>query len=322
MAPIRFAVSAPTRIESTAAWTDELRRIEDMGFDRVVMADHFTDGYDLEPFVALTAAAMATTRLGLQTSVLGNDYRHPVLTARLAASLDVVSNGRFTLGLGAGWMRSDYEAAGIPLDPPGVRVSRLTEAIDVVVGLLSGGPFRYEGEHYQVHDLDLLPRTVQRPHPPIFVGGGSPRVLALGGRRAQMVGVLASLAAGAIGPEAIADQSRERVVEKIGWVRAAAASVGRGPDEVEIEMNHWLVRVTATAAEAEELLTKVAARQGVPVELIAASPAVLVGPLAQCIDTIRARRDELGISCFQLDAGFAPKDLDSLAPLVAALAGT
>ena len=130
-------------------------------------ADHFTGGYTFEPMVALTAAAAATTRLRLQTGVLGNDYRHPVLVHRMAALLDVVSDGRLVLGLGAGWITSDYEAAGIALDPPGVRVSRFAEALAVIKGLFGSAPFDFEGEHYSVHSLDGLPKPVQQPHPPL-----------------------------------------------------------------------------------------------------------------------------------------------------------
>jgi probable F420-dependent oxidoreductase len=318
--PFEFAVSAPTDVASGAEWLDGLRRIESLGFATVVMPDHFTDGYDLEPMVALSAAAAATSTLRLQTGVLGNDYRHPVLTARMAASLDLISDGRFVLGLGAGWMTSDYEAAGIPLDRAGVRVSRLDEAVQVVTGLLAGGRFRFSGEYYDV-DLELLPHTVQRPLP-LFIGGGSPRVLGIGGRHAHTVGVLARLRAGALGRHAIVDQTAERVAEKVGWVRDAAASVGRDPDSVRIEMNHWLVRVTDTAAEADAFLARVAARNDVTPELLAESPAVLVGTLGQIIEVLQARRERFGISCIQLDAGFAPKDIESLAPLVAALAET
>jgi probable F420-dependent oxidoreductase len=315
-----FSVSAPTRIGTLASWTDELRRIEDMGFAALVVADHFTGGYDLEPMIALTAAATATSTIRLQTGVLGNDYRHPVLTARMAAALDVVSEGRLTLGLGAGWMRSDYEAAGIELDRAGVRVSRLEEAIQVVSGLLAGGRFTFEGEHYRV-DLDLLPRTVQHPVP-LFVGGGSPRVLGIAARHAHVVGIVASLAAGELGRHAIVDLSAERVEEKIGWIRAAAAEAGRRPEDIRLEINHWLVRVTSTVAEAEEFLDKMAARNGVDAGLLAASPAVLVGPVGRITDELVARRERFGTSCIQLDAGFAPSDLASLAPVVAALAGS
>ena len=314
-----FNVSAPTKIESLKVWVDQIRRIEDMGFASVIMADHFTDGYDLEPMVALTAAAGATKTLRLQTGVLGNDYRHPVLTARMAASLDVISEGRFTLGLGAGWMISDYEAAGIQLDSAGVRVSRFNEAVQVIRGLLAGGRFAFSGEYYTV-DLELLPHCVQKPLP-LFIGGGSPRVLGVAGKNAQVVGVLASLAAGKIGPDAILDQSSARVKEKIGWVRDAAESVGRSLNDIHLEMNHWLVRVTKTQQEADDFLAKVASRNGVDVAYLRDSPAVLVGTTQGLVETLQMRRETIGISCIQLDAGFAPADLESLQPLVAALAG-
>ncbi len=315
-----FTVSAPFEIGSVASWCDELRRIEALGFHAVVMADHFTDGYTLEPVVALTAAAMATSKLRLQTGVLGNDYRHPVLAARMAAALDVVSEGRLTLGLGAGWMRSDYEAAGIPLDRAGVRVSRLDEALCVVRGLLGGGRFQFKGDHYQV-DLELFPETVQRPVP-LFVGGGGQRVLGIAGRHAQKVGIVANLGAGELGTHAIEDLSAERVEEKIGWVRAAAKAAGRSMDDITIEMNHWLVRVTESPREGQKFLAKVASRQGVTLQLLANSPAVLVGTVGQIVEQLLERRERFGINCIQLDAGFTPSNLDSLVPIVAELSGT
>src|SRR4051794_25288592 len=135
MHPFRFAATMPAPAPPIDDWHAQLRHLEDLGLSSVVAADHFTGGYAFEPMVALTAAAAATTRLRLQTGVLGNDYRHPVLVHRMAATLDLVSGGRFTLGLGAGWLRSDYEAAGIPLDPPGVRVGRLEESVQVLKAL-------------------------------------------------------------------------------------------------------------------------------------------------------------------------------------------
>src|ERR1700730_16437379 len=177
---LRFAITAP-RLNSVAAWRDQLGQIEDAGFDTVVVADRFTEGWDVEPMVALTAAAMATSRLRLQTGVLGNDYRHPVLVHRMAATLDVVSEGRFTLGLGAGWLRSDYEVAGIPLDPAGIRVTRLEEAVHVLRPLFGPAAVHHDGRHYRINGLTNVPAPVQRPHPPLLLGGGSPRVLRLAG---------------------------------------------------------------------------------------------------------------------------------------------
>lgn len=318
----RFAATMPPPTLPLADWQRALCDLEALGITTVVAADHFTDGYTFEPMVALTAAASCTTTLRLQTGVLGNDYRHPVLVHRMAAVLDVVSEGRLILGLGAGWMTSDYEAAGIPLDPPGVRVDRFEEALAVVAGLFGEAPFDFDGTHYRIRALDGLPKPVQRPHPPLFVGGGSPRVLRIAGRHADIVGINASLRAGALGAHAIEDLSVERVSEKIGWARDGAARVGRDADSLEFEMNHWLAKVTPSAAAATDLLERVATRNGVDPALLAASPSVLVGTANQIVDALRARRDELGISYLQLDAGFPTPDLHAFAPVIAELTGT
>lgn len=322
MHPFRFTATMPPPSQPLADWQASLRRLEDLGLDAVVAADHFTGGYAFEPMVALTAAAACTTDLRLQTGVLGNDYRHPVLVHRMAALLDVISDGRLVLGLGAGWMTSDYEAAGIALDAPGVRVGRFAEALAVVKGLFGDAPFDFHGDHYTITGLDGLPKPVHHPHPPIFVGGGSPRVLRIAGREADIVGINASLRAGELGAHAVRDLSRERVAEKIGWAREGAEAAGRDFAGIELEMNHWLTRVTPTPAAARDFVERVAARHEVDPELLAESPSVLVGTVAQIVDTLQARRDELGISNLQLDAGFPTPDLDSFAPVIAQLAGT
>lgn len=317
---IRFSVSAPAWAGSLDAWQADLRRLEDAGFHAVVAADHFTAGWDVEPLVTLTAAALSTTTLRVQTGVLGNDYRHPVLVHRAAATLDALSGGRLILGLGAGWLTSDYEAAGIPLDAPGTRVERLEEAVAVVKGLFRAEPLHHEGRHYRIDGLQGVPACVQRPHPPLFLGGGSPRVLRLAGREADIVGIVASLRAGTLGRDAVVDLSRESVEQKLGWVREGIAASGRTTDDVTVEINHWLVRVTGTEAEADAFLEKMADRYDVAPEILRESPAVLVGTVAQLVDVVRARHEQLGISYFQLDAGFPPADVESLFPLVEALA--
>lgn len=322
MHPFHFAATMPAPAAPLADWHTRLRHLEELGLSSIVAADHFTGGYTFEPMVALTAAAAATTTLRLQTGVLGNDYRHPVLVHRMAALLDVVSDGRLVLGLGAGWMTTDYEAAGIALDPPGVRVSRFAEALAVVKGLFGPEPFDFAGEHYTVRALDGLPKPVQRPRPPLFVGGGSPRVLRLAGREADIVGINASLRAGELGADAVRDLSVERVAEKIGWAREGAVAAGRDPDALELEMNHWLARVTPNASAADDLLARMGTRFDVDPAVLAASPSVLVGTASQIVDTLQARREQLGISYLQLDAGFPTPDLDAFAPVIATLAGT
>jgi probable F420-dependent oxidoreductase len=320
--PIRFAASLPAPAQPFSSWRDALCHLEDLGVDTLVAADHFTAGYEFEPMVALTAASQATSSVRLQTGVLGNDYRHPVLVHRMAALLDVVSDGRFVLGLGAGWMISDYESAGLALDPPGVRIDRLEESITIVKALFGDRPCTFVGEHYRVTELEGLPKPVQRPHPPLFLGGGSPRVLRLAGREADLVGINASLQRGALGAHAIRDLSRDRVLEKIAWVRDGAATAGRAWDEVELEMNLWLARITRTVDEGRDFLDRVASTHDVDPGLLAESPSVLVGTVEQCIDTLQQRRDELGFTCFQLDAGHPNPGIDAFAPVIGTLAGT
>ncbi|HSS09356.1 MAG TPA: TIGR03621 family F420-dependent LLM class oxidoreductase [Acidimicrobiales bacterium] len=318
--PFRFSVTPPP-IQSVQTWRNELSHIADVGFDAIVIPDHWTDGWSMEPLVGLSAAALCNSSLRLQTGVLGNDYRHPVQVHRSAALLDVLSEGRLILGLGAGWLVSDYETAGISLDAPGVRVSRLEEAIAVLKGLFRPDPFDFEGKHYCIRGLEGRPEPVQKPHPPLFIGGGSQRVLSMAGREADIVGINASLKAGVLGRHAVVDLLPERVKEKVGWVAAGAASVGRSIDDIELEMNHWLVRVTAADAEANAYLEKIAARYTIDPDVLARSPSVLVGTIEACVDTLVERRDTLGISYFQLDAGYPPKDLDELAPILEALSG-
>jgi probable F420-dependent oxidoreductase len=307
---------------SVEDWVAQLRRVEDIGIDTIVAPDHFTDGYEVEPFVALTAAAQWTSRLRLQTGVLGNDYRHPVLVHRMAAMLDVLSGGRLTIGLGAGWMMSDYEAAGIAFDRAGVRIDRLEEAVTVIKGLFGAEPFQFDGTHYTIRELVGRPEPTQKPRPPIFLGGGSPRVLRLAGAEADVVGIVASLRAGALGRHAIVDLSLEEVTRKIGWIEEGATQSGRHLEDVELEINNWLVRITETESEAAEFLRRTALRVEVEESLLRSSPAVLVGTIESCADKLIEQRERLGISFVQLDAGFAPRDLDSFAPLIDRLAGT
>jgi probable F420-dependent oxidoreductase len=318
---IRFAITAPPLRLPISEWTEDVRRLEDMGFTDVVIADHFTDGYDTEPMVALTAVAMATARLRVRPSVLGVDYRHPVLVHRMAATLDVVSEGRLDLGMGSGWMTSDYTAAGIPLDAPGVRVDRLEESIAVVKGLFGDGPFSFSGNHYVIDALDGQPKPVQRPHPPLFIGGGSPRVLRLAGREAETVGVNARLRAGTLGRHTVVDLSPDRVHEKITWVHEGAADAGKAPGEVALSVNCWLVRVTSDATAAREFLDRIGAQFEVTAAELDASPAVLVGTVDAVCEKLETSRREYGFGHVQLDAGFHPRSLDAIAPVVANLAG-
>ncbi len=184
--PFRFGVigvSARSREE----WAEKARKAEALGFSTLLMWDHFND--QLAPLPALLAAADATTTLRLAPCVLSNDYRHPVVLAKEAATIDVLSGGRFELGLGAGWNRDEYQRAGLPFDPPAVRVQRLEESIQVIKGLFADAPLTFHGQHYTIAGLHGHPRPLQQPHPPLMIGGARRRMLAAGGARGQYRGV-------------------------------------------------------------------------------------------------------------------------------------
>jgi len=312
--PFRFVAAMPRLHQPAAQWRGEVRRIEDMGFSTVAISDHFTRGWVMDPVVAMVAAAEATTSLRVMSLVLGNDYRHPVMLHKALATLDVLSGGRVDIGLGAGWMPSDYEAAGIPLDPAGVRVDRLAESVEVIKGLFADKPLTYVGRHYEINGLDGLPKPVQQPHPPLLIGGGSRRVLELAGAAADIVGINPSMCAGLPVGSAVLDLTAERVKEKQGMARAAAQLAGRDPDGLQFQISMLKLHVT-DVPEATPWVSSMAANV-TDENVLAESPAVLHGTVAQCVDTLQRRREQFGLNQILLGG-----DIRAAAPIVAALAG-
>ncbi len=302
----------PILDERLDTWRDRVRRIEDLGFSSVAISDHITGGWSMDPLVAMTVAAEATTRLRVVSMVLANDLRHPALVHRAAANLDVFSGGRVELGLGAGWLRSDYEAIGLPFDPAPVRIERLAEAIEVIKALFVDGTVTYKGLHYHLVDLPGVPVPVQRPHPPLLVGGGSRRVLELAGRVADTVGINARLADVTERGTAVADLSDERVRQKIAWARAGASAAGRAADELEFQLSMLDVRVSSGGVE--HRWTSSLARSAPP-QVLANSPAVLHGSVDECVEKLIALRELTGISYLHLGG-----NLDAAAPIIARLA--
>jgi len=182
--PFRFGVqcSSPPDITATR-WRDLARKVEDLGYFRLTVSDHLDD--QLAPVAALTSAADATSTLRVGALVFCNDYRHPAVLAKEAATLDILSEGRFELGMGAGWMTTDYHRVGITMDPPSVRIARLEEALHVLEGLLSDGPCHFSGEFYEIDGLNGSPKPVQRPLPICIGGRGLRRTMPLVARYAH-----------------------------------------------------------------------------------------------------------------------------------------
>jgi len=305
----RFGVSC-NRARSRKEFTELARRAESLGFSTLFVSDHFVE-HDLAPTIALAHAAAVTDTLRVGTFVLGNDYKHPVVSAREMASLDLLSDGRLELGVGAGWMTADYEKAGIPLDRPGVRIARLAEAITVMKGLFAPGRFTFHGEHYRVTDLDGMPKPVQQPVP-FLVGGGSPKILGLAAREARIVGISANLRSGdGTSRDTARSLTPAATDQKLAWVRDAA---GIGYDDLEIQSLVGFVHVTA---DAHRVLEGIANAFGVSVDEARLAPPCLVGTEDDIVASLEERRDRWQMSYHVVDDGA----MDAFAPIVARLAG-
>lgn len=309
--PFRFGVQSSVA-ESAAEWSETARRIETLGYDIVTMPDHFDRQF--APMVALQAMLDATTTLRAGALVFDNDYKHPLVLAKELATMDVLSDGRVEIGLGAGWMRSDYDQAGMTYDRPGVRVDRFVEGLAIIKGLMAPGKFSFEGEHYAISDHDGFPKPVQGPHPPIIIGGGGKRVLGIAAREADIVGVNGTLDAGVVGPEAISTMTRDAVVDKVAIVADAARAAGR-LDDIEMNIRTFFVSVTD---DRDGQISAMAELIGVDDDMIRRSPFAIIGTPGQIGEDLIARREEFGFSYVIVGGG----DIDAFAPVVAELAGS
>jgi probable F420-dependent oxidoreductase len=274
------------------------------------MPDHFGD--QLAPVPALMAAADATSRIRIGTLVFDNDYKHPLVLAKEAATLDVLSDGRLELGLGAGWMRTDYEQSGMPYDSPGVRVDRFEEAIHVMKGLFGPAPFSFSGQHYTITEHDGRPKPLQQPHPPIIIGGGGKRVLSIAAREADIISVNPDLREGLGGSETAPNCVPAATTRKIEWIRAAA-----GDRFADIELN-VLVGFCLVTDDAKSIAEGMASVFGVSPDEALHAPITLIGSIDWMIDELRRRREEWGFSYI----GFESAAWETMAPVVGALAGT
>jgi probable F420-dependent oxidoreductase len=306
--PFRFAAQI-SGAGSAKEWKDLARKAEDLGYSCLTMPDHFGD--QLAPVPALMAAADATTTIRIGTLVFCNDYKHPLILAKEAATLDVLSEGRLELGLGAGWMRTDYEQSGLPYDRPGVRVDRFEEALHVFKGLMADGPFSFKGEHYTITEHDGLPKPIQRPHPPIIIGGGGKRVLSIAGREADIISINPDLREGLGGAETAPNCVPAATTRKVEWVKEAA-----GDRFNDIELN-VLVGFCFITDDAKQIGEGMASAFGVSGDEALHAPITLVGTVDWMVDELQRRREDWGFSYI----GFESSAWELMAPVVERLAG-
>jgi probable F420-dependent oxidoreductase len=294
-------------------WARKVREAESLGYGTVALSDHFGD--QLAPVPGLMAAAAASPTIRVGACVFDNDFKHPVVLAKEIASMDILCGGRVELGIGAGWMHTDYEQSGIPFDSAGVRIDKLAEAITVMKGLFGSGPVNFEGKHYQVKGLDGKPKPKQKPYPPFFIGGGGKRMLGLAAREADIVGINFNLKAGSFGVGfGGRDATAEATAQKIAWVREAA---GDRFDHIEFHLLVFFTALTQNEAQTKQVLAQVANHFAVAPEDAPEVPYIAVGTVDRLVEMFEERREKFGFSYITV----GEHNMQAFAPVVQRLSG-
>lgn len=305
MHPFRFAIRA-VGPPSGPAWAAQARRAEELGYSAVLMPDHMIR--QLAPVPALAAAATATSRLRIGVHVFDNDFRHPLVLAREAAALDVLSGGRLELGIGAGWLRGDYRQLGIAYDPPKVRIDRMVEAIGLLKRLFAGERVAHEGTHYRLRGAHIGTLPVQLPHPPLVIGGGGPRMMRIAAREADIVSFIPQMSAQ--GRPRLGEVTTAATAEKVARLRKAA-----GPRFDRLELCAFVVHVNV--GQRRRPLGAIGAGIEALVAGLVGTPYLLAGSERAIRDQVARHRERLGISYWTIPA----EAMEAFAPVVGALAG-
>ena len=320
--PFRFSVQA---FEATSAkeWIETARRAEDLGYATLFTTDHYfgpgsiaqESGHrpvDLAPVAACMAAAAATTTLRVGCRVFCVDYHHPVVLAKELATLDLLSEGRLEVGLGAGWIAAEYAGLGMRMDRPGVRIERLGQVARLLRDHWRGEPLDVNDTYVHASGFAGRPIPVQHPHPPLLIGGGGPVVLRTAGSLADIVSLNFNNAAGKLGADSVASSGLRATEQKIGWVREGA---GSRFGDIELEIGAYFIAVGANHDAAAQAI---ASRFGVSPQAILDHPHALMGSPEAVCEQLHQLRERLGISYVSV----AQRHVDEFAPIVARLAGT
>ncbi len=287
--PFRFGVEMMEPFEGMT-WADSARELESVGYDALHAPDHFDEG--LGPIAAMASAAAVTEKLVVATAVLAADFRHPAVLARELAGIDLISQGRLEVGLGAGYNVNDYRWSGIAMDPPKVRVDRLEEYVAVLRGLFADGPFSFRGEHFEIDALDGTPHPHTPGGPPIFVAGGGPRMLRFAARHADIVGVNVSLPTSEKRAEAARDGVAASVDKKFALVHEAAGERLR-----DLTFHSWLRHAQVTD-DAPGVAAEIAGATGLTPDDVLESPFVLVGTVEEIVERLQERRERWGYTYY------------------------
>ena len=290
------------------SWGASARRLEALGYSTLFVPDHFHEG--LGPITAMATAATATTTLKVAPMVFNTDLRHPAVLARELASIDILSEGRLEVGLGAGYNPLDYRRSGIAMDPPSVRVDRLIEHATVLRALWRNEPTNFKGVHYRIEDLDGTPKPFTPGGPPLLIGGGGKRMLRFAAQHADIIGVNVAL------PSAPDETSARDGLPASIDAKFERIRVDAGERFDDLEFSAWLsvCRVTDDALAIGQRLSK---RFGAPADEVLASPLILAGSVGEMVDHLEVRRQRWGYSYFVVQQSV----IDEFAPVVEALTG-
>jgi probable F420-dependent oxidoreductase len=308
--PRRFRFGLKFRAaEDGASLAALAQRAEALGYSTILVSDHPTHP-QLAPLTAAAALACATSRLRIGSSVLANDFRHPVVLAKEVATLDLISGGRVEIGIGTGWKKAEYEAMGLVFDPASQRIERLREAIGILRGFWSGKPDAFAGKHYSIGEISGFPTPVQK-RLPILIGGGGKKVLSLAAETADIVGINPAARSGAHDLETDLDSTADATDEKLRWIAEAA---GARMDALELGMQVYADCLTESRAEGDRVLE---ARYAFPLEQARRVPYAWVGSLDEICAGLEEKRARWGVSYWVVPE----HAMETMAPVVERMTG-
>ncbi len=296
-----------TMAHSGREWAELARRAEDLGYATFQVADHLGD--QLAAIPAIMAAACATESIQVGPLVAAVDLRNPVMLAKEAATVDLLSDGRFMMGIGAGWSDEDYAIGGIPQASAAIRLDRMAEAVQIMRGFWGEAPFSFQGEHYSVAEVDSVPKPVSKI--PILIGGGGKKALTLAAQHADIVSINPKVVGRKFDSRSLGTAVAELVDERLQWIKDAA---GTRFEDLELQMHVFAAKITD---DAESVAADIANRLGIPPEVVLAGPYFQVGSVDRITENILAMRERWGISY----VAFQQNATEEMAPVIAKLAG-
>jgi probable F420-dependent oxidoreductase len=276
---------------------------ERAGFSTYYTPDHFYTGQGVleggaygEAWTAVAAVGARCQRIRVGGAVMCNLFRHPCLTANLAATVDRVTNGRLELGMGAGWLAEEYRRTGLPYPKPSVRIRMLEEALRIILPALEGKPVTLDGEFYSVRDFEVKPGAVQKPRPPLHIGGGGDKLLRVAARYADLISIVPPVPQGEIDLKVFARWGEDSFRERASYVQRVAEEEGRDPETIELGAMVFMLRVTDSPAETAEVAKGLAGMLQVDEAALRRSPFVLIGTPDDLVAALEERRDRWGAS--------------------------